>query len=71
MKYVIYWTADLKSSKLWASQLWTQSKQLLIEAWNSQDFNGVWTRDLAMGFNEPVGNECEVIYEFFFFYILN
>ena len=33
------------SSKLWSSQLWTQFKQLRIEAWKSQDFNGVWTRD--------------------------
>ena len=23
-------------------------KQLRIEAWKSQDFNGVWTRDLAI-----------------------
>ena len=38
----------LKSSKLWSSQLWTQFKQLRIEAWKSQDFNGVWTRDLAI-----------------------
>ena len=29
----------LKSSKLWSSQLWTQFKQLHIEAWKSQDFN--------------------------------
>ena len=26
----------------------TQLKQLRIEAWKSQDFNGVWTRDLAI-----------------------
>ena len=38
----------LKSSKLWSSQLWTQFKQLRIEVWKSQDFNGVWTRDLAI-----------------------
>ena len=36
------------SSKLWSSQLWTQFKQVRIEAWKSQDFNGVWTRDLAI-----------------------
>ena len=35
-------------SKLWSSQLWTLFKQLRIEAWKSQDFNGVWTRDLAI-----------------------
>ena len=38
----------LKSSELWSSQLWMQFKQLHIEAWKSQDFNGVWTRDLAI-----------------------
>ena len=57
-----------------------------IEAWKSQDFNGVWTRDLAIPVrrsnqlsceatdvggwsfvdsNEPVRNECQVIYEMF------
>ena len=36
------------SSKLWSSQLWTQFKQLRIEAWKRQDFKGVWTRDLAI-----------------------
>ena len=30
---------QLKSSKLWSSQLWTRFKQLRIEAWKSQDFN--------------------------------
>jgi len=42
MNCFIYWTADFKSSKLWSSQLWTQFKQLRMEAWKSQDFNGVW-----------------------------
>ena len=37
-----------ESSKLWSSQLWTQFKQLRIEALKSQDFNGIWTRDLAI-----------------------
>jgi len=46
MKCFIYWTADLKSSELWSSQLWTHFEQLRIEAWKSQDFNGVWTRDI-------------------------
>jgi len=27
MKYFIYWSADLKSSKLWSSQVWTQLKE--------------------------------------------
>ena len=56
------------------------------EAWKSQDFNVVWTRNLAipvrrspqlsyeaadvgswsfLGCNEPVRNECEMIYEMF------
>ena len=34
--------------KLWSSQLWTQFLQLREEAWKFQDFNGVWTRDLAI-----------------------
>ena len=34
--------------KKWSSQ-WTQFKQLRKEAWKKiQDFNGVWTRDLAI-----------------------
>ena len=45
MNYFTYGTADLKSSKLWSLQLWTQ---LHREAWKGQDFNGVWTRDLAI-----------------------
>ena len=35
-------------SELCSSQLWTQFKQFHIEAWKSQDFNGVWTCDLAI-----------------------
>ena len=38
MKCFIYWNVDLKSSKPWSSQPWTQFKQLRIEAWKSQDF---------------------------------
>ena len=34
---------EKKSSKLWSSQLWTQFKQLRMEAWKSQDFNGTST----------------------------
>ena len=47
------------SSKLWSSQLWTQFKQLRIEAWKSQDFNGVWTRDLAI----PVRRSDQLSYK--------
>ena len=49
----------LKSSKLWSSQLWTQFKQLRTEAWKSQDFNAVWTRDLAI----PVRRSNQLSYE--------
>ena len=48
MKCFIYWTADLKSSKPWSWQFWTQFKQLLAEAWKSQDFNRGWTHGLAI-----------------------
>ena len=47
-------------SELWSSQLWTQFKQLrMIEACKSQDFNGVWTRDLAI----PVRRSHQLSYE--------
>ena len=49
----------LKSNELWSSQLWTQFKQLHIEAWKSQHFNGVWTRDLAI----PVRRSNQLSYE--------
>ena len=48
MKYIICWTADLKSNELWSSQLRTQFLQLRMEAWKIQDLNRVWTRDLAI-----------------------
>ena len=48
MKYLIYWAADVKSSKLWSSQLWKQFMQLRIQKpAKGQDFNGVWTCDPA------------------------
>ena len=59
MKHFICWTADLKWSKLWSSQLWTQFKELHIEAWKSQNFNGVQTRDLAI----PVRRSNQLSYE--------
>ena len=34
-------------------------KQLRIEAWKSQDFNGVWTRDLAI----PVRRSNQLSFE--------
>ena len=45
--------------KLWSSQLWTQFLQLRREAWKTQDFNGVWTRDLAI----PVRRSNQLSYE--------
>ena len=59
MKCFMYWNADLKSSKLWSSQLWTQFKQLRIEAWKSQDYNEVWIRDLVI----PVRRSNQLSYE--------
>ena len=55
----IYWTADLKSSKPWSLQLWTQLKQFRIKAWKSQDFNGIWTRDHVI----PVRRSNQLSYE--------
>ena len=40
-------------------QLWTQFKQSCIEAWKSQDFNGVWTHDLVI----PVRRSNQLSYE--------
>ena len=48
----------MESSKLWSWQLWTQFMQLRIEAWKIQDFNGVWTCDLAT----PVRRSNELSY---------
>ena len=48
MKRIIYELRILNQVKLWSSQLWTQFLQLRKEAWKIQDFNGVWTRDLAI-----------------------
>ena len=45
--------------KLWSSQLWTQLLQFRREAWKIQDFNGIWTRDLA----SPVRRSTQLSYE--------
>ena len=45
--------------ELWSSQLWAQFLQLRREAWKIQDFNGVWTRDLAI----PVRRSNQLSYE--------
>ena len=39
MKWIVYWTADMKSSKLWSAQLWLKS----------HDFNRIWTGDRDSG----------------------
>ena len=57
--YSYRWQFFFFSSKPWSSQLWTQFKQLHIEAWKSLDFNGVWTRDLAI----PVQCSNQLSYE--------
>ena len=53
------WTADMKSSELWSSQLRTQFLQLQREASKIQGFNRVWTRDLAI----PVRRSNQLSYE--------
>ena len=45
---LLNWLKRSLSSKLWSSQLRTQFKQLRIEAWKSQEFNGIWTHDLTI-----------------------
>ena len=60
MKYFIYWTVDVTSSKLLSSQLWTQFYGIAyIGARKIQDFNVVWTRDIAM----PVRRSNQLSYE--------
>ena len=55
------WTAAMKSNEEWSSQLWSQFLQLRKEAWKKkiQDFNGAWTRDLAI----PVRRSNQLSYE--------
>ena len=59
MKWIIYELRIWNQVKLWSSQLWTQFLQLRKEAWKIQDFNGVWTRDLAI----PVRRSNQLSYE--------
>ena len=59
MKWIIYELLIWNQVKLWSSQLWTQFLQLRREAWKIQDFNGVWTRDLAL----PVRRSNQLSYE--------
>ena len=48
----------LLKMKKWLSQ-WTEFMQLRKEAWKIQDFNGIWTRDLAI----PVRCSNQLSYE--------
>ena len=42
-------TAEMKSNEEWSSQLWMQFMQLRKKPEKkNQDFNGIWTRDLAI-----------------------
>ena len=59
MKWIIYELRIWNQLKLWSSQLWTQFLQLRRDAWKIQDFNGVWTRDLAI----PVWRSNQLSYE--------
>ena len=49
-------TVEMKSSEQWSSQLWTQKKSLQNK---NQDFNGIWTRDLAI----PMRRSYQLSYE--------
>ena len=50
----------MKSSKEWSSQLWTQFMQLRKRNLKKlQNFNGIWTRDLAI----PVQSSNQLSYE--------
>ena len=44
-----------------SSQLWTQFKQLRIEAWKSQDFNGVWTSYCCLTSRFHVDSKIQII----------
>ena len=59
MKWIIYELRIWNQVKLWSSQLWAQFLQLRREAWKIQDFNGVWTRDVAI----PVRRSNQLSYE--------
>ena len=54
-------TAEMKSNKEWSSRLWTQFMQLRKkpEKNKKKDFNGIWTRDLAI----PVRRSNQLSYE--------
>ena len=59
MKWIIYELRIWNQVKLWSTQLWAQFLQLRREVWKIQDFNGVWTRDLAI----PVRRSNQLSYE--------
>ena len=53
------WTADMKSSEAMILAVVNAILQLRKEDWKIQDFNGVWTRDLAI----PVRRSNQLSYE--------
>ena len=58
----------IKPSKPWSSKLWTQFKQLLIEAWKSQDFNGVSLHNYQTCLMEKKGSPNTSFFIHFFFH---
>ena len=59
MKWIIDELQIWNQVKVWSSQLWTQFFQLQKGAWTIQDFNGAWTRDLAI----PVRRSNQLSFE--------
>ena len=60
---IFYWNfqCGYYSNEEWSSQLWSQFLQLRKEAWKKiQDFNGAWTRDLAI----PVRRSNQLSYRY-------
>ena len=53
------WTADMKLSEVMIFAVMSAILQLRREGWKIQDFNGVWTRDLAI----PVRRSNQLSYE--------
>ena len=47
MKWIIYWTVDMKSSKamILPGQVMDTHLAITYRSLKIQDFNGVWTRD--------------------------
>ena len=48
MKWIIYWTTDMKSSNAMILAVMVAVLEIALISLKIQDFNGVWTRDLAI-----------------------